>query len=474
MKKLICIFLCCIILTSYLCCFSFATEDKTLLFLNYGDITIDEYGITGYDETGKLVTQSNHAGYIITQSNPNTAIDKGITVNAVSCTIELNNLNIRRYNEYDCALAAQDTADVTITISGENHLSSGSNRAGLEVGVESKVTINGNGVLYAYSSLQAGIGGGNGQQNGTLIIDSGTIYATGGVDGYSAGIGGATAGDGGNITINGGVVHAEGGLYGSGIGGGFMFGGGNITINGGVITAIGGSGGAGIGSGYLSTTDTNIIINGGSVKALGGRGADNIGNGLKAMTDFSGVHNSSGETVGLVKLNPGNFKQLYINGIDTNPVTTLHPDDDSLYLYTGSTDKIVTAYMLDGSVDFFKVNDSGAEQIYPYKDSCERFNGKLIINSLSSDLVSDGFTVDSQKELFYNSVHIDSFDLVLRGDVNFDGYLDGMDAVICNCVVNSMILDELTIKLCDVDNNGEITDSDSFLLMQHGLEGVRN
>lgn len=471
MKKTISVFLCCFILLICLYIPSAAAEEKTVLYLNYGSITIGENEISGYDQSGKKVTQANPLGYIITQKNPASVLDKGVKINSANCEIEIRNLNISRFNEYDSAFAVQKTSNVTVTISGENHLVSGSSRAGLEVGIDASVTINGDGILYAQSSLQAGIGGGNGQPNGTLVIDSGTIYATGGIDGYSAGIGGGSSGHGGNITINGGYICATGGMYAAGIGGGFMSGGGNITINGGVVTAEAGDNSAGIGSGYICSGTTNVVINGGSVIAKGANGSDNIGIGLKAKTTFSGIHNSDGNTVSPVKFTLSDFNQIYVNGINTSPFTKSHPDDDSFYLYADSTLKIITAYMNDGSVRFFSFNNKGVTEIHPFIDNSERFYDKLIVDNDNGISVSDAFTVQNQTELLYNSVCVDSFEAVLRGDLNFDGRLNGMDAVICNCVVNSMISDSLTIKLSDADGNGETNDNDVSVLLQYGLGG---
>lgn len=469
MKRIVSVLLCCVLIFSYIYVPSSAAEEKTVLYLNYGNITIKETEITGYDKDGKKVTQTNPAGYIITQKSSKNTIDKGITVSSATCSIELLNLNIKRYNEYDSAFYIKSTSDVTVTLSGENHLISGAQHAGLEVGTSSKLTINGDGTLYAQSSLQAGIGGGSGHSNGTVVIDSGTIYATGGIDGYSAGIGGGSLGKGGNITINGGFVYAQGGMYAAGIGGGDTGGGGNITINGGVVTAIGGEGGAGIGGGYAAGSETNIIINGGSVKAVAGVNADDIGNGEKAKTAFSGIHNSNGTAVSLVNVPVNNFESIYINGIDTSPITEIHPDDDKLYIYTDRAGKVITEYMNDGSVDFFKVTNKTVTQLYPY--SGERFEDKLITEDTASISVASGFSVNENKDLMYNSLRVDTFTPALRGDVNFDGNLDGMDAVIVNCVVNAMLNDNLTTKLSDADGSGTVNENDVDLLIQYGLGG---
>ena len=77
--------------------------------------------------------------------------------------------------------------------------------------------------------------------------------------------------------------NANGKQYGCGIGGGFYIGCGNIIINGGTVTATGGecAAGIGIGSGYDATCG-NITINGGTVTAIGGEDAPGIGAGVDA------------------------------------------------------------------------------------------------------------------------------------------------------------------------------------------------
>lgn len=128
---------------------------------------------------------------------------------------------------------------------------------GITVADSDKLTIEGKGTLETTGNIvNAGIGGGAGAGRerlncGTVIINGGTINATGGEDG-AAGIGGGghfsvdNGGSGGIIIINGGTVNATGGYKAAGIGGGRgkkTFGsGGNITINGGTVTANGACG----------------------------------------------------------------------------------------------------------------------------------------------------------------------------------------------------------------------------------------
>lgn len=134
------------------------------------------------------------------------------------------------------------------------------------------LTIKGEGELVAdaTNSQSAGIGGHDvsNKDSGTIIIEGGTITATGGTD--CAGIGGSEGGSNGSVIIKGGNVTANGGERGAGIGGGDEGSGGSITIEGGTVNATGGN--------YKS--DGGIInISGGTVTAIGSWAAAGIGGG---------------------------------------------------------------------------------------------------------------------------------------------------------------------------------------------------
>ena len=141
-----------------------------------------------------------------------------------------------------------------------------------------------------YYLIASGIGGGYNLSCGNIIINEGTVTATGGNG--SAGIGGGWSEEGvsvrcGNITINGGTVTATTGNYGAGIGSGLSYNEtstcGNITITGGTVTATGGYYAAGIGSGTAYETSSgcgDITISGGTVTAKSGNFAAAIGTGL--------------------------------------------------------------------------------------------------------------------------------------------------------------------------------------------------
>ena len=132
----------------------------------------------------------------------------------------------------------------------------------------------------------AGIGGGADDDSGTVIINGGTVTASGGYG--SAGIGAGNYGGCDAVIINGGTVTATGGNYGPGIGSSSA--GGTISISGGTVKAEGGGTGAGIGGGRTSNTGSTLIISGGSVNANNVAGAnaasvvDSVGNPLELVT----------------------------------------------------------------------------------------------------------------------------------------------------------------------------------------------
>ncbi|MEY8233338.1 S-layer homology domain-containing protein [Oscillospiraceae bacterium 50-16] len=263
-----------------------------------GDFVIawGEYGTDySYDRAGRTLT--------ILSSNPlkisgTTKSDKIVIAQNVTANITLENVYIDVSGTYyACAFDVAGSAVCNLTLKGQNTLKSGQARAGLRVpGTETqtaKLIIsedpNTGGSLSAFGGDNgAGIGGGDNQKGGTIIINSGTVTAQGHNGG--AGIGGSRGKDGGVIEINGGTVNAtaDGGYWcsfaGAGIGGGGCYNnsndtagsGGQITINGGIVTATSKKNGAGIGSGASGSESNSanggtILITGGTVTATSGR-----------------------------------------------------------------------------------------------------------------------------------------------------------------------------------------------------------
>ena len=213
---------------------------------------------------------------------------------ADGATVTLKDVNITNLGNNCNWEGISCPGDATLVLEGTNEVCAGrddtgyNNYPGIWIAPDKTLTIQGNGTLTAYSNgtqpFAAGIGGGYGIACGNIVINSGTITATGGWD--AAGIGGGQGVGCGNITINGGTVTATGGDGGAGIGGGDAGEDrgscGNITISGGTVEATGGNCGAGIGGGNSNGACGTITITKGvtSVTATKGGGeAESIGKG---------------------------------------------------------------------------------------------------------------------------------------------------------------------------------------------------
>lgn len=118
------------------------------------------------------------------------------------------------------------------------------------------LTIKGSGELVAdCTTTNESFAGIEVNENCTLVIESGTVYARGGASfGGSAGIGSSYNNSCGSIIIKGGNVTAVGVQSAAGIGGGYKGSGGSITITGGTVNATGVQGGAGIGAAKMAAS----------------------------------------------------------------------------------------------------------------------------------------------------------------------------------------------------------------------------
>ena len=285
--------------------FAAQADNRTTLSLDSGNIVISGSSVT----VGSNTVSVNPDGYrIIQRDSGASALHNTISVTGGTADITLENINI---SASGTAFSIASGAAVNLTLVGTNTLTSGNSHAGLEVpdGAALIVTDTSTGSLTAFCCDYggAGIGGVGGCAGGSIIINGGTVTATGGENG--AGIGGSYNGAGGSITVNGGTVTAYSGwgaasigggsnraggsitinggtvlassndFAGAGLGGGYGGAGGTFTITGGMITASGSSdGGAGIGGGNNGAGGT-IKISGGTVKANGGPKSAGIGGG---------------------------------------------------------------------------------------------------------------------------------------------------------------------------------------------------
>jgi hypothetical protein len=172
---------------------------------------------------------------------------------ADGATVTLSGVDITAISTYNYWAGITCLGDATIILSGENAVKGGYESAGIFVPEGRTLTIKGEGSLTATSNYAAGIGCGEESSCGNIVIEGGTITATG--KDYSAGIGSGEKGSCGNIVIKGGTITATGKDYSAGIGSGYYGSCGNIVIEGGTVTATGGLYAPGIGSGYGSSEE---------------------------------------------------------------------------------------------------------------------------------------------------------------------------------------------------------------------------
>ena len=201
---------------------------------------------------------------------------------ADGATVTLEKVTIRGTNSVSCPWAGLSCeGDATLVLSGTNVIQGFfSSYPAIHVPADKTLTIRGDGSLTARENGNAaGIGGGLKLACGNIVVEGGTIVASGGV---GAGIGGGYGAPCGEIRITGGKVSATGGNGSAGIGGGYNPDGttngccGDISITGGTVTAKGGDNGAGIGGGNKVDCG-NISLTGGLINAIGGKNAAGIG-----------------------------------------------------------------------------------------------------------------------------------------------------------------------------------------------------
>lgn len=241
---------------------------------------------------------------------------------AANATVTLHDVTISytTAGDHDAWAGITCEGNATILLSGDNTVSSrpvdldysGAVHPGIYIPQDYTLTIDGTGSLFASSLTDnigtggaAGIGGmaNSNYKCGSIVINGGTITATGSAAGIGAGISNGC----GTITINGGTVTATGGNGSAGIGAAGMTNRtmngspcGDILITGGTVVATGGTngttnGGAGIGAGCatgaaskVTSTVASITITGGNVTATGGANAAGIGTGYAKQTRYQG------------------------------------------------------------------------------------------------------------------------------------------------------------------------------------------
>ncbi len=347
-----------------------------------------------------------------------------------------------------------------------------------------------------YSLIATGIGGGFNMSCGNIIINEGTITATGGD--YSAGIGSGWSYDGnpvscGNITINGGTVTATSEHGGAGIGSGTGYNGtstcGDITITGGTVTATGGLYSAGIGSGfayYASSGCGDITINGGTVTAKSGNFAAAIGTGLSfysassycgdititndiekvvAITDYRFVGAGDQGTCGTITIgdNLGSEEKEVDGGYSCSTIQAKEKIKYSLWIGDTQVTYLNKDDILgNGSVSYKPYYTSGTLTFTgtPQIDPESLTNNALIYaNDINLTIVTpdDGLTLNSSSYGIW--IEGDNKDLTINGDIHISSVASGINTF--SSGVDFTVNGKLTINS---DMNGVWTPDGDFTL----------
>ena len=252
-------------------------------------VTADTTVADGYTITGMLA------------NNVKISIADGATVTLKDVTINGTEGESYKWAGLTCAGGATITLEGTNTVKGFWKY-----YPGVFVPKGKTLTIKGSGSLAANSNgYGAGIGGCYAVDSsshiskeegscGTIVIEGGTITATGGM---SAGIGCSYGSDCDGVTIKGGTVTATGGTMAAGIGSGDSNSVcGPISISGGTVTAKGGEYAAGIGSAQTESSCGDILISGGTVTATGGVYAAGVGTGKGSFSKCGAITVTDGVT----------------------------------------------------------------------------------------------------------------------------------------------------------------------------------
>ncbi len=257
------------------------SADSAVLDITKGSITLTIDGVSGYDSSGNAITGKYDSYVIIGTSIDNNSVTVESGTHDIIISDVVIGCNNQKKNDsnpvYICPITVNSGATVNFTLIGNNKLSSGFEKAGINVPEGATATFSGEGNLTITSTGQyaAAIGGSRGQSSGTITFNSGTYVLNGGYN--AACVGGGMSKKSGSTYINGGNITATGGEYGAAFGGGGGDGsGGYLCITNGTVVAIGNKASAGIGGGN-GGTGGDVDIFGGNVTVVGGDNAAGIG-----------------------------------------------------------------------------------------------------------------------------------------------------------------------------------------------------
>ena len=264
-----------------------------------GDITVKAGETKGTNKVsqGTTIDKVDTNTIITGTSDTNTVT---IDTSKGNVDVTFDDLNIDASSRNEAAMSVTGSGNTTIKLDGDNHLTGGNGRSGIDSIGNLTITGGENDSLTAKGGSGADGSGGDGIHSGSLTIYGGTVNANGGNCGdgnYSDGGSGIRISSH-SLTIYDGTVNAKGGNGGDGNysdGGSGISSSGSLTISGGTVTANGGNGGSLVGGdgirsgGGLTVSDGTVTAKGGNGDSKDGYGGDGIRSG--------GVVTISGNTV---------------------------------------------------------------------------------------------------------------------------------------------------------------------------------
>ena len=261
--------------------------------ITLGDWECDNYPVDGAYSGSYTFTATLPEGYAL--SGEAEALTVLVELGGATVWSEESDITYRTCDSNGQNWTTKTCASATLVTASDTSWGTSGNETWYVVNgtmtIDGRVTVNGDVHLILCDDCSLTVNGGIQLKSGNSLTiygqteGDGYLYANAKSEKYCPGIGAWTTymGDSGKIIINGGTIQATGGAGGAGIGSAAQ-GISEIIINGGTITAYGGSGGAGIGGGLGVSAGSTITINGGSISAYGGsacnkNGAAGIGGG---------------------------------------------------------------------------------------------------------------------------------------------------------------------------------------------------
>ncbi len=419
---------------------------------------------------------------------------------ADGATVTLRDAHINGSHNDNTAFAGLTClGDATLILEGESTVCSFHvDHPGIYVPEEKTFTITGTGKLNAscttanISAPGAGIGGGLNLSCGNIVIQSGTVTATGGNAGAGIGCGhafsqGADAtSQCGDITISGGTVTATGGNDAAGIGSGYAFSAwadatsqcGNITISGGTVWAVAGSNAQAIGKGKADTSQehTATSTTGTITKSPSASITEKSGGTISYTLKFKNGSSEVSLTAGTVTITAGDFS------------TTVSPTSTSCKLPVGNYNSITiscTGAKFVDSDDYLHIGAtfSGSKSSVNVSSGGTTNLGEIVLTMEDGGTVTDNKGTITFKLIFYDQDGGPAIGLKSEKTVNVsDGthnysfsYQEGVKSLRVEPVNNKKFtftcnFSIIKVYKCEVENvtvtGGETTDLGELNMMK--------